>query len=128
MIRIVLPFIAVLALFLYSCKDMKSNSPMEEAMKDSIFKAYPGINYTQIRVLEHSDVTVFIGDKDYFNTTDERREELVKHLAEMTVYYFEENNYLDDGKVIFVPNETTVPTDDDPKKEYDMHLKDYLKK
>lgn len=111
-----------------ACKEMKPNSPMEEAMKDSVFEVISEAKYTRIEVKEHQDVTVTIGSERLFSGTEERRKEVIEQLEKMTIHYFEENNYLDEGKVIFVPNETTVPTDDDPKKEYDMNLKALLKK
>lgn len=111
-----------------ACKDMKDNAPMEEAMKDSVFKAIDEARYTGIKVLEHQDVTVTIGSQKLFDGTEERRQEVVTQLAAMTVYYFEENNYLDEGKVVFVPDERTIPTDESPRKEYDMHLETLIKK
>ena len=111
-----------------ACKEMKPNSPMEEAMKDSVFKVISEARYIRIEVKEHQDVTVTIGSERLFGGTEERRNEVIGQLEKMTVHYFEENNYLDEGKVIFVPNETTVPTEEDPKKEYDMNLKALLKK
>ncbi len=111
-----------------ACKDMKDNAPMEEAMKDSVFKVIDEARYTGIKVLEHQDVTVTIGSQKLFDGPEERRKEVVEQLAAMTIYYFEENNYLDEGKVIFVPNERTIPTEEDPKKEYNMHLETLIKK
>lgn len=125
MTRYITAFAAGIVL-LAACKEMKDNSPLEEAMKDSIFKAIPEARYTRIEVREHQDVSVTIGSKNLFNGDEERRKEVVNQLTEMTIHYFEENNYLDDGVVLFVPNETTVPTDSDPKKEYDMHLDEKL--
>lgn len=117
-----------IALSMSACKEMKENSPMQEAMKDSIFKVIDGARYARIEVKEHQDVTITIGSEALFNGSEERRKEIVSQLSSMTVHYFEENNYLDDGKVIFVPNESTVPTDEDPKKEYEVDFTPLLKK
>lgn len=120
--------IALIALiYLPSCKELKPNDALIEQMKDSIHKIY-FVPYKSIKVEEHSDVTVTIGSKQYFDGPEEQREKMTREFAAMSVHFFEENNYLDEGKVVFVPNETTIPTDADPKKEYDMHLDELLKK
>lgn len=108
------------------CKDLQPNAPLEEDMKDSIGKVIPGVRYIGINIQEHQDVTVTLGSKSLYNSSEQKQQEYVELLAKMTVHFFEENNYLDDGKVIFVPNETTLPTDSDPKKEYDMNLEQLL--
>ncbi len=111
-----------------ACKDLKPNDGLIEEMKDSMSVLVPRPCYKQVRIDDHQDVTIIVGSKSLFNKAEEEQKEIVAELAKMTVHYFEANNYLDDGKVIFVPNETTIPADDDPKKEYDMDLKSLLKK
>lgn len=110
-----------------ACKDLKPNDGLIEEMKDSIHKIY-FMPYKAIRIDEHQDVTITVGSQKYFDGPEEQREKMVTEFAAMTVHFFEDNNYLDEGKVIFVPNETTVPTDKDPSKEYEMDLKSLLKK
>lgn len=110
-----------------SCGDPELNTENSEKMKDSIFKAFPTVNYTRIEIEDFRNVTVVVGDKELFNGTEEERQAVSNQLADMTIHYFKENNYLNKGTVEFVANETTVPTDNDEMKSYDMHLKDLLK-
>lgn len=112
------------------CKDLKPNAPLEEAMKDSMRLVIP-TPYKAIRIDEHQDVTITLGSKKLLNSSEEKQEEIVELLAKMSVHFFEENNYLDEGKVIFVPYETpselNAAKSDDPKKEYEFDFKDYIK-
>lgn len=120
--------IAGIALSMSACKDLKPNNALIEQMKDSMRVVVPPPCFKAIQIDEHRDVTITVGSKRLFNSTEEEQREIVKTLTDMAVHYFEENNYLDDGKVIFVPNESTVPTDEDPKKEYEVDFTPLLKK
>ncbi len=112
-----------------ACKDLKPNAPLEEAMKDSMRIAVP-TPYKAIEIKEHQDVTITLGSKKLLNSTEEKQREVVDILAKMSVHFFEENNYLDEGKVIFAPYETpselNAAKEDDPKKEYEFDFKDYI--
>lgn len=112
---------------IYSCKDTKPNNELIEQTKDSIRQVYPA-SYIGINIQDHNDVTITLGSEAYFNGPEEKRKEITDALSKISVHFFEENNYLDEGKVIFVPNETTIPTDSDPKKEYEFDFKPLLKK
>lgn len=118
---------ACIGLSMSACKDLKPNDALIEQMKDSMHRLY-FMPYKSIRIDEHRDVTITIGSKKYFNASEEQRQKMVSEFTAMSVHFFETNNYLDDGKVIFVPNETTVPTDEDPKKEYEVDFTPLLKK
>lgn len=111
-----------------ACKDLKDNSALIEQMKDSMNVVIPKPCYKGINIKEHQDVTITVGSQVLFNSSEEKQKEVVTALTHMAVHFFEDNNYLDDGKVIFVPNETTLPTDADPKKEYEVDFTPLLKK
>lgn len=115
-----------------ACKETDSlvNEVANQKMRDTLKQIYPSLQVSQIRieVKDFQDVTVLLGDNELFSQPDEQLIEVTKNIAGITYYLYNENNYLDEGKVIFVANETSVPTDDDPKKEYDMNLKALLKK
>lgn len=111
-----------------ACKDLKPNDALIEQMKDSMSVLVSPPCYKSIRIDEHRDVTIIIGSKSLFNSPEEKQREVTAELTKMALHFFEDNNYLDDGKVIFVPNETTLPTDNDPKKEYEIDFTPLLKK
>lgn len=114
-----------------SCKETDSlvNDKTNMVMKDSLKKLYPSLVVSQIRihVKEFRDVEVMLGDKELYSQTDEQLQEVTRHIAKLTYDLYNENNYLDEGKVIYIANETSVPGPDEPKREFDMDLKSFKK-
>lgn len=114
-----------------SCKETDSlvNEKNNQAMRDSLKKLYPSLQVSQIRieVKDFQDVEVLLGDQELFAKPDEELQQITKDIAALTYYLYEENNYLDEGKVIFIENERSAPSADEPKKEFDMHLETFKK-
>jgi uncharacterized protein YcfL len=121
----------LLPLAVAGCKETDSmvNDQTNLVMKDSLKKLYPSLQASQIRihVKDFQDVEVLLGDKELFNKSDEELQQVTKDIAAMTYYFYEKNNYLDEGKVIFIENERSAPGPDEPKKEYNMHLETFKK-
>ncbi|MCB9046412.1 MAG: hypothetical protein H6550_09780 [Chitinophagales bacterium] len=124
--------LAGIVLFSSACKetDPMINDVLNEKMRDTLKKVYPSLLNSQIRVEVHDfqDVTILLGDKELFAKTDEQLQEVTKNIAAITYHLYNENNYLDEGKVIFIEKERELPSDSDPRKEYDMHLETFKKK
>ena len=115
-----------------ACKETDSlvNEKANQKMRDTLKQIYPSLRVSQIRVevKDFRNVTILLGDKELFNEPDEKLIEVTNNIANLTYHLYNENNYLNEGKVIFVANETSVPTDADQKREFDMNLKALLKK
>jgi hypothetical protein len=126
---VLIALLAITTLHITSCKETDSalNMANNERMKDSVFRAMPSIRYIEIKIQESSDVTIVCGSKQLYNAADEKRQEIANKLAEITYFFHNEHNYLDEGKVRFVPVEDRIPTDTDPAKENDMHLQEIVK-
>lgn len=114
-----------------SCKETDSlvNDKTNLVMKDSLKKLYPSLLASQIRihVKDFRDVEVLLGDKELYSQTDEQLQEVTRQIAKLTYDLYNENNYLDEGKVIFIENERSAPGPDEPKREFDMHLESFKK-
>lgn len=123
--------IAGILLFSAACKDTDNlvNQQNNDKMRDTLKKLYPSLQVSQIRieVKDFRDVSVLLGDKELYSESDEKLQEVTKQIADITYHLYEANNYLGDGKVTFIDNETTTPTDADIKREFDMHLEEYKK-
>jgi hypothetical protein len=128
---LIIALMAIATLQMTSCKetDGLKNAATNEKMKDSLNKLYPSLlqGHVNIEVHDFKDVTVLLGDKELFAKSDEELKAISANIAEITYQLYHENNYLDNGKVTFVSVEDRMPTDTDPKKEYDMHLADVVK-
>jgi len=115
-----------------ACKDTDPliNAANNEKMRAELKETYPSLNNAQIRieVKDFQDITVILGDKQLYSKTDEQLQEVTQVIAEMTYKIYNENNYLDEGKVIYHEKERKVLTDSDPKKEFDMHLEQFKEK
>ena len=122
-----LVFAALLLPAIVSCnkKDPESNMANIHAMEDTLFKTYPTVNRLTVEVKEFSEVIVTLGDKELYNESDEKRALVAEEIGKISVHLFEENNYLEKGKVIYTDNETSL--DASNKKESDMHLEKFLK-
>jgi hypothetical protein len=120
-------YIALWLPVIASCnmKDPESNMGNIHVMEDTLFKTYPTVNRLTVEVKEFSEVVVTLGDKELFNAPDEKRQQVAEEIGKISVHLFEENNYLEKGKVIYTDNETTL--DASHNKESDMHLEKYLK-
>ena len=121
----------LLPLIVAGCKETDSvvNDKTNLVMKDSLKKLYPSLQASQIRihVKEFQDVEVLLGDKELYSETDEQLQAVTRQIAELTYALYNENNYLDEGKVIFIENERSAPGPDEPKREFDMHLETFKK-
>lgn len=109
-----------------SCKETDSlvNEASNEKMRDTLKKLYPSLQVSQIRVAvkDFQDVSILLGDKQLFTKTDEELEEITQNIALITYHLYNENNYLDEGKVTYAAIENRVLNDDDELREFDMHL------
>ena len=125
-------FIALTAfslLQLTACKETDSalNAANNERMKDSVFRAHPEIRYFGIEIEESSKVEITCGSEALFNADAAKQEEIAKYLADVTYHFHNEHNYLSEGKVKFTAAQDHMPTESDPVKEVDMHLKEVVK-
>lgn len=120
-------YAALLLPVITSCnmKDPESNMVNIHVMEDTLFKTYPTVNRLTVEVKEFSEVIVTLGDKELYNATDEKRQQVAEEIGIISVHLFEENNYLEKGKVIYTDNETSLDVSN--KKESNMHLEKYLK-
>lgn len=120
-------YAALLLPVITSCnmKDPESNMANIHVMEDTLFKTYPTVNRLTVEVREFSEVIVTLGDKELYNEPDEKRQQVAEEIGKISVHLFEENNYLEKGKVIYTDNETSL--DASNGKESDMHLEKYLK-
>lgn len=116
---------------LSACKetDPQINDKNNEKMRLELKEAYPSLNNAQIRieVKDFQDITIMLGDKQLYRESDEQLKEVTNVIANMVYDIYNENNYLDEGKVIFLEKEREEFTKDDPRKEYDMHLEEIIK-
>lgn len=123
--------IAGILLFSAACKDTDNlvNQENNEKMRDTLKKLYPSLQVSQIRieVKDFRDVNILLGDKELYSESDEKLQEVTKQIADLTYHFYEANNYLGDGKVTFIDNESSTPTDADIKREFDMHLEELKK-
>lgn len=106
------------------CKDVESNDPYIRQMEDSLFKAFPTVNRVSIEVKEYQDVLVTLGDAELYSDTEDKRKAVVDQIGRMTIHFFDKNNYLDEGRVTFVAEETTMNVPEGAQKVYDMKLKE----
>lgn len=106
-------------------KDPQSNMGNIHKMEDTLFKMYPTVNRLTVEVKDFSDVVVTLGDKELYNASDEKRQQIAEEIGKLSVHFFEENNYLEKGEVIYTDNETSLDVHN--KKENDMHLEKFLK-
>jgi hypothetical protein len=109
-------------ILLASCKELGSNDAQVRQMEDSLFKRYPTVNGVSIEVKEHQDVLVTLRDKELYSSTQAEQQRVTDEIARLTIELFEKNNYLDEGTVIFVENETSIESQPDKQKKYDMQL------
>ncbi|MBS1773766.1 MAG: hypothetical protein JST82_12980 [Bacteroidetes bacterium] len=127
----ILCMMSIAALNLTSCKetDGLKNDATNEKMRDTLNKLYPSLLEGQVGVEVHDfhDVNILLGDKQLFEKTEEEKAAIVKTISELTYQMYNDNNYLEKGKITFVEVENRMPNDSDPKKEYDMHLQDIIK-
>lgn len=107
---------------IYSCKEVGSNDLQIRQMEDSLFKRYPTVNGVTIEVKENQDVFVTLRDKELYNASQAEQQKITAEIATLSIQLFEKNNYLDEGTVIFVENETSIETDPAKQKKYDMQL------
>lgn len=126
-----LPIIAIALLNLTACKetDDAKNVATNEEMRKELKQLYPSLQRAHIGVEVHEfkDVKITLGDAELFAEPDTKKEEIAKHIAEMTYNMYHENNYLDKGTIIFTPVEDRMYNSSDPVKEYDMHLDELAK-
>jgi hypothetical protein len=106
------------------CKDVESNDPYIRQMEDSLFKAFPTVNRVSIEVKEYQDVLVTLGDAELYNGSEDKRKAVADQIGRMTIHFFDKNNYLDEGRVTFVAEETTMNVPEGSQKVYDMKLKE----
>src|ERR1044071_5462692 len=113
-------FTALFAAFalLHSCKELGSNDAQIRQMEDTLFKRYPTVNGVTIEVKEHQDVFVTLRDKELYKATEAEQQRITGEVAQLSVQLFEKDNYLKDGTVIFVENETSIENDPAKQKKY----------
>lgn len=115
-----------------SCKDTDQtiNVANNEKLRSILKEEYPSLNQSQIRIEVHDfkDITVLLGDKQLFAKTDDELKEISDNIGKLTYNIYIDNNYLNEGKVVFTPIETRLVNDDDPKREYNINYDDYAPK
>lgn len=112
-----------------SCDMMESNDANNERMYDTVMATMPTVNGLKIEVKEREDITIVVYDKELFNETEDKRAAAVDQLTGMTVAIYERNNFLKNGKVIFLEKETMVKDiSKEEQKTYDMNFAPLLKK
>ena len=123
--------LAIAAMQMTACKETDSlkNDVTNEKMKDTLNKLYPSLRQGQIgiQVKDFQDVSITLGDKQLFAKTNEELTAMSATVGELVYQLYHENNYLSEGKLTIVEVENKMPTDADPKKEFDLHLKDVVK-
>jgi hypothetical protein len=123
--------LAIAAMQMTACKETDSlkNDVTNEKMKDTLNKLYPSLRQGQIgiQVKDFQDVSITLGDQQLFAKTNEELTAMSATVGELVYQLYHENNYLSEGKLIIVEVENKMPTDADPKKEFDLHLKDVVK-
>lgn len=128
---LVIALLAAATLQMTSCKETDSlkNDVTNEKMKDTLNKLYPSLRQGQIgiQVKDFQNVTVTLGDKELFAKSNEELQAISTNISELVYQLYHDNNYLSEGKLVIVEVENKMPTDADPKKEYDMHLADVVK-
>ncbi len=116
---------ATLLLSLHSCnmKEMTPNDTNNEKLKETVFKNYPTVNYIGVKVNEdRENIMVTLGDKELFGADAAKQQQVADEIGQTVAPLYEPNNYLKKGTVKFVAIETEIPADNEPGKEYDMHL------
>jgi len=123
--------LAIAAMQMTGCKETDSlkNDVTNEKMKDTLNKLYPSLRQGQIgiQVKDFQDVNITLGDQQLFAKTNEELAAMSATVGELVYQLYHENNYLGEGKLTIVEVENKMPTDADPKKEFDLHLKDIVK-
>lgn len=129
--NLLLILIAAIAVSVTGCKetDDAKNVLANQKMQDTLNKLYPSLlqGHINVEVHDFKNVSVLLGDKELYAKSDEELKTISDNIANMIYDFYHENNYLDNGKVTFVAVEDRMPTDADPKKEYDMHLQELVK-
>ncbi len=100
---------AALALFVIafsSCEDEQSFMPQENAMKDSIFKAYPTtVASVWIHVTDKTDLKVVLGGKKLYSSKNEEKQQMADDLGKMALRIFGKNSTLNKGMLIITQDE-----------------------
>ena len=113
-----------------SCKetDHVLNEATNQKMREQLKADYPSLLNSQIRihVKEFQDVDILLGDKQLFAVSDDSLEKVADHIGQMVVDMYLENNYLNEGKLTIIEAERSMPSDSDPKKEFDLRLKERI--
>ncbi len=119
----------LIAACLTGCKETDSqiNMANNKLMRDSVFKVMPYIRQIEIAIYESSRVEIKCGSKELFNADKDIKQAAADELAKITYHFYNKNNYLSKGTVIITPIEDRLFNDNDPKEEYDMHLKELVK-
>lgn len=113
-----------------ACKDTDHaiNEASNAKMRETLKKEYPSLQVSQIRieVKNFQDVSILLGDKQLFEKTDEELKEITHNIALLTYELYHENNYLDEGKITYAPVESRLLNDEDPRREFNMHLQEVI--
>ncbi len=118
-------FIAT-AIAFTSCKEAVSNDANNRKMEDTLFKTYPNLSRVSIDVQENEHVHITLGDEEFYNAAEDKRKQVTDQVARITVHIYEDNNWLKDGSLTFVPSTAGVEVDDAQKKTYEMNIKPLL--
>lgn len=114
---IVLPCITIL-----SCEEKDiSNAKYMRAMEDTVFATYPTVNRVSIEVKSNDELVVTIGDKELYNSDDDKMQTTANEIGNMAIHIFGRNT-LEKGDAVFVANETSIDVNENEKKTFDMHL------
>jgi hypothetical protein len=112
------------------CKEgaKQDHSEIISRMEDSVFKSLPTVNRVSIEITDDfgKEVVITLGDKTFYNGTDEERLKATEQAGMITLYNFRNEEQPHKGKVIFVEAENTI-NDGGKGKEYDMHLDELQK-
>lgn len=132
MLKKVTLILFVATIVLGSCKDTDHalNEATNERLRAELKDTYPSLNSAQIRieVKDFRNVKILLGDKQLFAASDDSLQAVAEHIGQMVCDMYHENNYLNKGELTIVEVERRVATDDDPKKVFDLKLKEKLEK
>lgn len=116
--------LSVFSLLVSTGCNMEPASYKEEIskMEDTLWKAFPSVNRLSIEVKNDfgAEIEVTMGDAELYNATEERRKDVTQKTALITKHIFAADKKPGKGRVIFVKEETTIDTDKDSWKTYEM--------
>lgn len=100
---------AILAIFvslMSACGNSEGNMKAMNAMRDSVFAAYPDVNSVVLNVNNGSDLQIAVGSKTLFAASESDRKMRAEELTAMANRIFGPEAHLRSGRLLVTEDET----------------------